>query len=150
VSARGCSRANTFTDFDAPPGTIVLPARAGRFPELASEVDCDARRWFGWFFGYPTCCVEAFIERWERHGITAAHRPEPRHPVSRHALCDACARGPLAPLRPRLAERYCTMSYRAPRARRDPRQLALFVARDDEVDVWIGAGTRQSERWGEP
>lgn len=85
-------------------------------------------RVLGWYYGYPACCVEGFIERWERGQAgfrewldrqpwdapirgtdddpCPEFEPRPIHPVSGHLLCDACEVGPPAPLPPRPAERY--------------------------------------------
>lgn len=98
--------------------------------------DVGGEDWFrvmGWYYGYPPCCVDAFIERHNR--VRAAHRewldrqppdtpifgtaddprPEqqsrPHHPLSGHLLCLACEVGPIAPLPPRPAERYGFMRF---------------------------------------
>jgi len=129
----GCeliARVSTFTDFGAPAGTLVIPARAPDFPELVNAGGCDNRRWLGWFFGYPRCCVNWFVDDWcerdvEEHADARAH-----HPVTGHLLCDACAVGPLAPLPPRPALHYC-------------------YTEDEETGLRIGRGTGIDEVPGE-
>jgi hypothetical protein len=96
-------------------------------PYLNDVGDEHPSRVFGWYYGYPPCCIEAFIARDERFRV--AHRqwldrqprdapmlgtdddprPEweqrPHHPVSGHLLCPACEAGPIALLPPHPAER---------------------------------------------
>jgi hypothetical protein len=100
-------RAQLALPFDLPP-VAALPRPVG-----LEEVEIDGVRYldylgdehphrvFGWYYGYPACCVEAFIER-------RGQRPYElqQHPVSGHLLCAACAHGPLAPLPTRAAERF--------------------------------------------
>jgi hypothetical protein len=59
----------------------------------------DSRRVLGWYYGYPTCCVEAFISG-------KAPRPLQLHPITGHVLCGGCATGSLAHLARRPAEKY--------------------------------------------
>jgi hypothetical protein len=93
----------------------------------------DQRRTRGWYYGYPVCCIQAFIER----GLDTS-RARLFHPVSGHMLCDVCARGARAPLPPRPAARYGFVVRRGPRARVP--NLAQFVLEfapfDDGGCVW--------------
>lgn len=66
----------------------------------------DALRVMGWYYGYPACCIDAFVELAKRYLAGEQQDPQPHHPVSGHVLCAACAAGPLAPLPDRPAERY--------------------------------------------
>jgi hypothetical protein len=79
----------------------------GGIPYLNDVGDEHPIRVFGWYYGYPPCCVEAFIDRVERRWRDKRHAAPlpPHHPVSGHILCPACEAGPLAPLPPRPAER---------------------------------------------
>lgn len=118
-----------------PPGLIVAGPLSARF--LAFDPDyvdapgspwANAQRTMGWYYGYPLCCVDAFIARDD--ALRAAHgawldrrspgdpiegtaddpRPEyerrPGHPISGHLLCPACEAGPTAPFPARPAESY--------------------------------------------
>jgi hypothetical protein len=82
-----------------PAGLRVIELNGVRF--LFDVGDDDPRRVNGWYYGYPACCVEAFIQR-PRHSRGRLLL----HPVSGHVLCFVCAAGPLAPLPTRPAERY--------------------------------------------
>jgi integrase len=83
----------------------------------------DLRRVMGWYYGYPRCCVEAHLveadRRWDeqakrllpwKNGDRPSDDPEfervlaelqaemcslPKHPISGHLLCPACAAGPM-------------------------------------------------------
>jgi hypothetical protein len=117
-----------------PPGLVVLGFDGCSFLSFDPEhVDppgspwADARRTMGWYYGYPSCCVEAFVERtppgWSEHLEAVAEALERGdeneaqrladawHPISGHALCEECASGPKAPLPPRVAQDYGFMRW---------------------------------------
>jgi hypothetical protein len=131
---------------DSPSASLPeLPRYRGRDPHLAPGGIHEVRlgpadtvylvdlgdehpgRVFGWYYGYPRCCVEWFVEfsdenrrrdtehcnRWfaEHPGWNDPIPPAPRnfpphHPVSGHLLCPRCEAGPRAPLPYRPARHY--------------------------------------------
>jgi hypothetical protein len=86
------------TDGPHPEGVLEFELEDGARYLVESGCE-DGRRVLGWYYGYPTCCVEAFI---------SGRSPEPPqpHPVSGHVLCRTCSTGVPAPLPARPAERY--------------------------------------------
>jgi hypothetical protein len=110
----------------APPGVVRIND-ALDYPVLVDTGDEDVNRVFGWYYGYPACCIEWFVD-WtaenrrrdiEHMNAWLAEHPgwndpipppprhwPPRHPVSGHLLCPECERGPLAPLPDRPARHY--------------------------------------------
>lgn len=87
-----------------PPGLVVLEFDDVRY--LVFELESgDLGRTFGWYYGYPACCIREFEGGTFRAGGEAP-LPSPTHPVSGHVLCRRCQTGPLAPLPPRPAETY--------------------------------------------
>jgi hypothetical protein len=115
-----------------PPGLAVVEVDGVQY--LCDLGPTHTLRVFGWYYGYPACCVEAFVARDEQqrarhHHETALARclsephdadeppppavlaeqladMPPLHPISGHLLCAACAAGPKAMLPPRPAELY--------------------------------------------
>jgi hypothetical protein len=86
-----------------PDGAVYLADGLGESPTRVA----------GWYFGFPSCCVEFYaeaIEAAEREGrLPWGERQErmpPKHPVSGHLLCPACSNGSPAPLLDRPAERF--------------------------------------------
>ena len=69
----------------------------GGVPYLADFGDEETGRVFGWYYGYPSCCVEAHVARIFGGDL---------HPLGGHVLCPACVAGPMASLPPRPAESY--------------------------------------------
>jgi hypothetical protein len=101
----------------APVGIVELRLPHGVY--LTDIGDEDAQRVFGWYYGYPACCVDWFAA-WsaenrrrdiEHMNVWLATHPgwndpippaprdfPPQHPVSGHLLCPTCVAGPPAPL----------------------------------------------------
>jgi hypothetical protein len=94
----------TATEFPHEPAGLVVVDTIDGVPYLVDIGDEHKFRVLGWYYGYPVCCVEAFIASCVEAFI--ARDALSHHPVSGHLLCRACQAAPMAPLPPRPAERY--------------------------------------------
>lgn len=84
---------------DPPAGTKCL--ELGEEILLLDAGDGHPYRWWGWFYGYPECCIEAAVDGMGTDAF---------HPVSGHRLCPTCAIEPLALLPGRPAEHILAIS----------------------------------------
>jgi hypothetical protein len=120
-----------------PAGTEFAQIDNRRFVTFLGDGE-EWLRFCGWYFGYPSCCVEAFIARRDQasanHHKTALGQwlSEPHHedeqlpaevleeirarpamhPISGHVLCAECESGEPAPLPHRPARRLWLVRFR--------------------------------------
>jgi hypothetical protein len=137
-------------DADLAPDGIYEVRHIGRRGTvyLVDVGDAHPFRVFGWYYGYPRCCVDWFVRSFEEWTDTQrAHFdaggdvkdvPRPNvghHPVSGHLLCPACAAGPKAPLPYRPARHFGWAD--APDELYEPSDYDHPGARGERIDYGI-------------